>query len=561
MNAQRRFTRKIIYLVAIAVLLLPLSYLSQPGSSQVEGSKPGKLAVLRSQHGLSQANLGKVDPSSAAMRFATFGMHGLAASWLWVKANDAKIREDWTEFDATLDQIANFQPHFVEVWQFQAWNVAYNLSVRFDDYHDRYDYVRRGFKFMERGIGYNDRATPLPWDLAWFYGHKIGMTDERRVFRRLFREDEEYHSPLPEDDWLAGTAYDGIRKKNVRDNWLLAHWWYQRLADRKDAKEVEKPKRSETLFYRAAPHALIEYAQSLAKDGRFGAVAERAWQNAADAWQVFGNRPLEMKHGYQLRLLDYDVYRRRAVNLLDELDQLEPALKPSMLSELGVELTEEQQSIIDKSWEECTQREKEIKYNFSTLLWANPRNLLDDIDEDNRAEALRIIDRYELAVDRVRIIYFSIDLIAFESWRVRCEVERQDTTIAARQAIYQGNAAMRKAQITPALELYNEGIALWKQVLDEYPILMADWTTTDELLEVIKDYREILRQNDQPFPDSFPLQAVLDKDAAQQNPAGQNPAGPNAEQKDAAEPNAAEPSEPQPNPAEPNAAQQGEQAE
>ena len=515
MNAQRRFIRKICYLVAIGVLLLPLSVLSQPGSGQSKGSKPGKLARLRSEHGLSQADLGKVDPSSAAMRFATVGLHGLAASWLWSEAIDAKTREDWTQFDAMLEQIANFQPHFTEVWQFQAWNVSYNISVRFDDYHDRYNYVRRGFRFLERGIGYNDRATALPWDLAWFIGHKIGTTDERRVFRRMFREDDEYHHPLPEDDWLTGTAYEGIRRKDIRDNWKLSHWWYHRIAERRDADEVDKPKRNDTLFFRQAPHALIEFAQALAKDGDFGAVAERAWSDAATAWQAYGDRALEMRFGYQLRLLDYDVYRRRAMGLLDELKELDPSWQASLIDKLALELTDEQRTVFDKPWDDCTAVEKEVKYLFMVLLWSKPRDLLDHVDEDKKAEALQLMDRYELALDRVEIIHQSRDLVAYESWRVRCDVERQSNTIAARQALYDGDAAMRKAQIAAAIHFYNEGIDRWKQVLDEYPVLMADWSTTDDLLEVIEKYREVLRQNDKPFPDPFALQAVLDKDAAE----------------------------------------------
>jgi len=510
MNAQRRFTRKIIYLVAIAILLLPLSYLSQPGSG--EADQGGKLARLRSENELGQANLGQVDPTSATMRFASFGLHGLASSWLWMQATDAKNREDWTLFDATLEQIANFQPNFVDVWRFQAWNVSYNMSVRFDDYRDRYTYVVRGMKYLERGISYNDQEATLPGDLAWFTGNKIGKAEERRAFRRLFKADDAYHDPPAEEDWLAGTAYEEtIRGRPVRDNWLLAHQWYLLLNDRKDRNEIARPRRSDPLFYRESAHSLIEYAEALAKDGEFGPKLERAWSNAADAWRRYGERSMVMRGGLRLRLLDYDVYRRRALKLLAEVDVLNPEWKAKRLEQYGHKLTEAQQEAWAKPWSDCDEDEKETKLRVAVSVWANLRDLRDDVKEDQLEELNRIIARYEMTIKRVEAIGYSRELVAYESWRVRCEVERTEDAIAAHQAIYEGDRAMRKAQIAPALEHYQKGIQHWSNVLDAYPVLLDDFGMTDDLGRVIEKYREVLRQNEEPFPDPFSLQQVLDK--------------------------------------------------
>jgi hypothetical protein len=74
----------LLALVGIAVLLVPLSALSQPADS---ASKGGKLAKLREQFGLSQANLGEVDPTSEAMRLATLGLKNVAVTLLWDRAN------------------------------------------------------------------------------------------------------------------------------------------------------------------------------------------------------------------------------------------------------------------------------------------------------------------------------------------------------------------------------------------------------------------------------------------------------------------------------------------
>ena len=125
----------LLALVAIAGLLIPLSALSQPADSSSPG---GKLARLRTAYGLAQANLGEVDPTSETMRLATLGLKNVAVTLLWDRVNHYKKVEDWTNLSAALEQMTKLQPNFYSVWDFQAHNLSYNISVEFDDYHDRY---------------------------------------------------------------------------------------------------------------------------------------------------------------------------------------------------------------------------------------------------------------------------------------------------------------------------------------------------------------------------------------------------------------------------------------
>ena len=86
----------------IAALLLPLSWLSQPATTESDG---GILAQVREENHLSQADLGEIDPTSETIKLATLGMRGVAANILWEKANEYKREEDWTNLSATLEQI------------------------------------------------------------------------------------------------------------------------------------------------------------------------------------------------------------------------------------------------------------------------------------------------------------------------------------------------------------------------------------------------------------------------------------------------------------------------
>ena len=135
MNQQRSFYRKISYGAAIAVLLVILSLLSLPNTS--DRDQGGKLAQLRTEYGLSQGTLGEVDPAGETIKLATLGMRGIAVQRLWAYATEMKKTENWSEFSATLELLAKLQPNFITFWKYQSWNVSYNVSVEFDDYRDR----------------------------------------------------------------------------------------------------------------------------------------------------------------------------------------------------------------------------------------------------------------------------------------------------------------------------------------------------------------------------------------------------------------------------------------
>ena len=57
----------------------------------------------------------------------------MAVTMLWNKANEYKKTEDWSAFQATLEQLARLQPYFVKVWHIRRSNLSYNVSVELDD--------------------------------------------------------------------------------------------------------------------------------------------------------------------------------------------------------------------------------------------------------------------------------------------------------------------------------------------------------------------------------------------------------------------------------------------
>ena len=78
---------------------------------------------------------------------------------------------------------------FSKIWTFQGWNLAYNVSVEWDAPEDKYEWIKKGIKFLQDGVRKNRKSPDLLWDTAWTYYHKLGFADESIILRRLFRDD------------------------------------------------------------------------------------------------------------------------------------------------------------------------------------------------------------------------------------------------------------------------------------------------------------------------------------------------------------------------------------
>jgi hypothetical protein len=500
MNQRQRFIRKIIYACVIAALLLPLSWLSQPATRDSEGKEfeGGVLARMRKEHQLSQAALGEIDPASETIKLATLGMRGVAANILWEKANYYKKTKDWTSLSATLEQIVKLQPNFVSVWIYQGWNLSYNISVEFDDYHDRYYWVMKGIDFLKEGTSYNTQEPRLVSEIGETIGRKIGRSDERVQFRRLFREDDDFNGPLP----LA-----------QRDCWLVARKW---LLDSQQMVEQGIPMRGKSpiLFYAQAPMCLISYGEALEEDGKFGEVAKDAWRKAADAWSIYGNRDLPSVYNFPIRLSDKESYDERAAAAADELARLTPeGLRETIHAERVAGLAAEQRELLDVPAEQRSTEQNDQMSEINARLKIRPIEIADRITGENRAAALKAAEEVMRAEEISSAIDIERGIVNFPYWRMRCQLEPRDDTLQARKLVYDADQEFLQGHLVKSGELYEQGWQKWAGVLNDFPKLLNESTAIDELIDSIRHYRSVLQQLDEKFPEPFVLQNVLDADA------------------------------------------------
>lgn len=130
----------------------------------------------RDQLGLTRsAVLSNAPPVLAFTTVALGGFRGLIANALWIRSTE--LQDEGKHFEAVqlADWITKLQPHFSAVWVHLAWNLSYNISVKFPDPEDRWLWVQRGIELLrDEGLKYNPHAIDIHSELARHFHHKMG---------------------------------------------------------------------------------------------------------------------------------------------------------------------------------------------------------------------------------------------------------------------------------------------------------------------------------------------------------------------------------------------------
>jgi hypothetical protein len=124
--------------------------------------------------------------------FATVAMgafRGLVVDILWMRAD--KLKDEGQFFDARqlAEWITTLQPRFSAVWEFQAWNMAYNISVAIpaSQPEQRWQWVKNGYELLrDKGIPLNPKAISLYREMGRIFQHKMGgVSDDAHEYYKL----------------------------------------------------------------------------------------------------------------------------------------------------------------------------------------------------------------------------------------------------------------------------------------------------------------------------------------------------------------------------------------
>ena len=394
--SQPGFRKKLVYGMIIVVLFGVMFPYTE------------RLAAVKKERDLGEAAIGQIDTGSFMMKlFLLGGFRGIVADYLWNRAEDYKREHDWDRLAQTVEMITKLQPHFLAIWTYQSWNLAYNVAVEWDAPEDKYQWIKKGIQFVREGVNKNRRSPDLVWDTAWYYYHKLGFSDESIILRRLFRDDE---------DTNFKRYFDPELKQEVvgDDNFKLGYGWFSRavqLVDSGANRLVEgttstiqyvdptpqRKGRPDDIAFRSMPaHGQTRYAAALEKmstfgiPARFGEKAKNEWAFAENEWVKFGEH-IYMSHN---EVPDATGKLHRDPITIDDASNLE--------------------------------RLKTLSDNqrYWTQRWADQMN--------------------------------------YRYWKERCQAEQTDEAVRARELFYQGTLAYKTGDFTKAAAQFKEGLQVWK---------------------------------------------------------------------------------------------------
>ncbi|MBU6409076.1 MAG: hypothetical protein KGR98_01695 [Verrucomicrobia bacterium] len=130
-------------------------------------------------------------PVLAFSTVALGGFRGLISNFLWMRADRLQQADKFFEAVQLEDWITDLEPHFAEVWAFESWNMAWNISVKFKDAKDRWRWVQHGLEMLrDKALKYDPDSVIVYQQLAWIFQFKMGanVDDANRYYKQQWAE-------------------------------------------------------------------------------------------------------------------------------------------------------------------------------------------------------------------------------------------------------------------------------------------------------------------------------------------------------------------------------------
>lgn len=475
-----RFTsqqRKLLYAVGIIVLLGPIVYFGFPVQQNSTGaaiSGLGKLGQLRQKYSLGEATLGDVDPSSSAMNLVLLGLRGPAASLLHLQAIEYQEHKQWAKLRTAVDSIILLQPHYVQIWKFQGWNLAYNVSREWDKVDDRYYWVKEGIKFLKRGTARNETVPILEHNVGEVIDKKMGVSDEKKYFREFFVHDPDEKFK----DKVTGIhSADGEVNKDGLDSFLVARKHFEDANIKDDNDGLEEVKGMTHVFFRQGPvKSLMSYAEALTKEGKF-----------------FGE-------------LDTPTAGSAAKNPDEASNTTAASDSPTLTA-----------SIWNQAYKEWM--DDYGKYQFKGL--NDHKYMLNSTEAE--LEAMAVSNGIDIEVQK-RVWSGSVDMVHYRYWRDFAQTEADPVIIEAHKAFFDAKKAYAEGrgftitsptdgsiQISEAQKLLETSMTRWLEASQKYPKLFVDFSSSLEEALLTVRYWQAVHQNSGTTPAAdYPLKSLWD---------------------------------------------------
>ncbi|NOZ64580.1 MAG: hypothetical protein GXO71_06585, partial [Caldiserica bacterium] len=124
-----------------------------------------------------EKTLQKLPPEIVFTTILLGGFRGILVDFLWMRAQKLQEEGKYFELVQLSDWIGLLEPKIPQIWIFNAWNLAYNISVEFPTPEERWNWVYQGIRLLrDRALKYIPHSPEIYRELSWIYFNKISAS-------------------------------------------------------------------------------------------------------------------------------------------------------------------------------------------------------------------------------------------------------------------------------------------------------------------------------------------------------------------------------------------------
>ncbi|MCP4708105.1 MAG: hypothetical protein GY869_05735 [Planctomycetes bacterium] len=118
---------------------------------------------------------------------ALFTLRSLAINYFWIRADTLKMEGQYFDAIQLARVICALQPNLPTVWDFQSWNMAYNISIAMPNPPERWHWIESAIKLLrDDGLKLMPESPKLYHSLGYIFGDKIGRNIDE--FHRYYKQ-------------------------------------------------------------------------------------------------------------------------------------------------------------------------------------------------------------------------------------------------------------------------------------------------------------------------------------------------------------------------------------
>ena len=239
---------------------------------------------------LGERRLGLADVPSRVAAIMLAGVRGYLVAYFSIEAEEQKTQRTHEDLLDAYYRITSLAPDYPSLWEFNGWNLAWNVSVQWPTAEQRYEWIRHGIEFLREGLRRNPNSIEIMDRLARIYYWRIEQNTnaaDREYFTRRVEEDEGATPLLLAYKWLdrirrvqaeTGEAHPLFNKKTVNSQACFAAHDYAKELAGKALRKMEQAggleaegQQAEARTVQREAYAELQYAAQW-------------WKTAANEW-------------------------------------------------------------------------------------------------------------------------------------------------------------------------------------------------------------------------------------------------------------------------------------